>query len=136
MRKVEILKIGSIIPSFVGKKEGKKNIMIVRNGGPIFDYYLNKLKSCDEYNYLKSDQSIVGYSNPFIHFKTNKKLNLIGVPDGDPIVGKTYGINDNYWYTSPIIKIIDNCVLITKNSIYAIHHISKIREDKLKQLGI
>ena len=63
------------------------------------------------------------------------KLNLIGVPDGDPIVGKTYGINGN-WYTSPIIKIIDNCVLITENSISAIHHISKIREDKLKQLGI
>jgi hypothetical protein len=135
MREVEILKIGSIIPSFVGKKEQKKTIMIVRNGGPIFDYYVNKLKSCDEYNYLKSDQSIVGYSNPFIHFKANKKLNLIGVPDGDPIVGKTYGINGN-WYTSPIIKIIDNCVLITENSIYAIHHISKIREDKLKQLGI
>ena len=76
MREVEILKIGSIIPSFVGKKEQKKTIMIVRNGGPIFDYYVNKLKSCDEYNYLKSDQSIVGYSNPFIHFKANKKLNI------------------------------------------------------------
>ncbi len=45
-REVEILKIGTILPSTISrdKKEGKSTIMIVFNGGPVFDYYIDILK--------------------------------------------------------------------------------------------
>ena len=48
---VEILKIGSIIPRIVGGKidSEKKTIMVVYDGGPIFDNYVSIIKeNCDK----------------------------------------------------------------------------------------
>ena len=33
-------------------------------------------------------------------------------------------------------KIIDENILITRNSVYAIHNVSKLREKRLNDLGI
>jgi hypothetical protein len=142
---VEILKIGSIIPgtiskweSLEGKKEGKDTILVVRNGGSVFDHYVSILREkCDgEYKYLKTDQSIVGTPDKFrSSLIGHKKVYTIkGIQNNEPEVGKSYGVEN--WYTSTVNRIIDEDILITRNSVYAIHNVSKLRDKKLNYLGI
>ena len=109
----------------------KPTILIV-NSGEIFDYYVSILKkNCEnEYSFLKTDKSIVGTPNVF------RRDILKGTSDGDPIVGKPYTISNGVWHTSTVIKIVNDNVLITKNSVYAIHNISEMREKKINDLGI
>ena len=144
-REVEILKIGTIIPEVIskweiseGKKEGKSTIMVVCNGGPIFDHYVSILreKCGDEYKYLKTHQSIVGTPEQFRSSLVGyKKVDRIkGIQNEEPEVGKSYEVG--YWRTSTIMRIIDEDILITRNSVYAIHNPSKIRDKRLNDLGI
>ena len=135
-QEVEILKIGTILPSTI---ENKNTIMVVYNSGPIFDHYVNILREkCDEYKYLKTEKSIVGTPQIFRSSLLGHKPvdTLKGISDGDPIVGIPYTINNGSWHTSKIEKIIDDYILITKNSVYAIHSVSEFRNNKLKDLGI
>ena len=140
-KEVEILKIGSIIPSIKheiveGKKEG--TIMVVSNGGTIFDHYVSILKEkCgDEYKYLKTHQSIVGTPDTRSRFSNFDKTSntLKGIQNKEPKIGESYGIGN--WYTSTVNKIIDDNILITRNSVYAIHDVSKLRDKILNDLGI
>ena len=146
-KEVEILKIGSIIPRVVGGKintcyddyTDAETIMVVFNGGPLFDHYVAILKEkCgDKYKYLKTDQSIVGTPDiqPDRFSKFDKKSNTLkGIQNVDPVVGQSYGIGS--WYTSTVNKIIDDDILLTRNSVYAIHNVEKIRDKKLNDLGI
>ena len=133
-KKVEILKIGSIIPT-----KGKDTIMVVFNAGPIFDHYVSILKEkcSNEYRYLITDQSIVG--TPDIRAdrfsKFDKKSNTLkGIQNKEPEIGESYGIG--YWYTSIVNKIVNDNILITRNSVYAIHNVEEIRDKKLNDLGI
>jgi hypothetical protein len=147
-KEVEILKLGTVMPVtpiggsrvYDSSQFRKKTIMIVHNGGELFDYYISILKkNCDgDYNFLKSDKSIVGYPNVFrSSLLGNQPMETLkGLSDGDPSIGNTYTINNESWHTSKIEKIIDNCVLITKNSVYAIHNLSDLRDKKIKSLGI
>jgi hypothetical protein len=132
-KEVEILKIGSIIPT-----EGRNTIMVVFNGGPIFDHYVSILKEkCGEYKYLKTDKSIVGTpSNRPDRFSRFDKPSdtLKGLQNKEPKIGESYGIGN--WYTSTVNKIIDDSILITRNSVYAIHDIPKLRDKILNDLGI
>lgn len=135
-KEVEILKIGSILPSI---KEGDKStIMVVLNGGTIFDHYVSILKEkCgDEYKYLKTHQSIVGTPDTRSRFSNYDKTSntLKGIQNADPKIGESYGIGN--WYTSTVNKIIDDNILITRNSVYAIHDVSKLRDKILNDLGI
>jgi len=143
MRKeVEILKIGSIIPAIKheiieGKKEG--TIMVVFDGGPLFDHYVSILKEkCgDDYNYIKTQKSIVGTpdNRPDRFSKFDKPSDTIkGIQNKEPKIGESYGIGN--WYTSTVNKIIDEDILLTRNSVYAIHNPSKIRDKILNDLGI
>ena len=143
-KEVEILKIGSILPFMpikgtrvydTSQFRDKQTIMIVSDGNKLFDYYIGILrKNCDEYNFLKTTKSIVGKPRSF---KINNNNDTIkGISDGDPQIGQPYTINNLSWYTSKVEKIIDGCVIITKNSVYAIHNISDVRDNKLKDLGI
>ena len=142
---VEILKIGSVMPIvpilgisvYDTSQFRKKTIMIVFDGGKLFDYYVSRLIiNCgDEYSYQRTAQSIVG--SPFNFRPGVKSENILkGLSDGDPIVGQSYTINNSSWYTSKVERIIDGCILITKNSVYAIHNVSKLRDKKLNDLGI
>ena len=142
MRKeVEILKIGSIIPNVISKngvKEDKYTIMVVFNGGSIFDHYVEVLKEkCgDKYNYLRTDKAIVGTMEVFRGslFGHKKSETLKGIQNDEPKIGVSYGVEA--WYTSTVNDIIDGNILITRNSVYAIHDISRIREKRLNDLGI
>ena len=133
IEEVEILKIGSILPSV---KEGDKStIMVVFNGGPIFDHYVEILKKkCgDKYNYLRTDKAIVGTIE--IGSLSHKKSDIMrGIQNDEPKIGTSYGVGN--WYTSIVNDIIDDNILITRNSVYVIHDISKIREKRLNNLEI
>jgi hypothetical protein len=59
---------------------------------------------------------------------------LKGIQNKEPKIGESYGIGN--WYTSTVNKIIDEDILITRNSVYAIHDVSKIRDKILNDLGI
>lgn len=143
-KKVEILKIGSVMPivPILGARVydtsqfRKKTIMVVFDGGKLFDYYIDILKkNCDEYSYQKTAQSIVG--SPFSFRPGVKSENILkGISDGEPIIGQSYTINNSSWHNSKVERIIDGCILITKNSVYAIHNLSDVREKKLKDLGL
>jgi hypothetical protein len=147
-KEVEILKLGSILP--VSPIKGtrvydtsqfrKQTLMIVSDGGSLFDYYISILrKNCEsDYNFLKTKKSIVGTPQIFRSSLLGHKPvdTLKGISDGDPIVGLPYTINNGSWYTSKIEKIIDDYILITKNSVYAIHNISDFRDKKLNDIGI
>ena len=136
-KEVEILKIGSILPSI---KEGDKStIMVVFNGGAIFDHYVSILreKCGDEYKYLKTDKSIVGTPNnrPDRFSRFDKPSDTLkGIQNKEPKIGESYGMGN--WYTSTVNKIIDDNILITRNSVYAIHDVSKLRDKILNDLGI
>lgn len=135
-KEVEILKIGTILPDI---KDGREfTIMVVYNGGLIFDYYVKILreKCGDEYKYLKTDKSIVGTPSVFRSslLGSVKAPSLKGIPDGDPMVGQSYSIDGN-WHTSTVNRIVDEDILITKNSVYVIHDVSKLRDKKLQDLG-
>ena len=137
-KEVEILKIGSIIPDVISK-EGKDTIMVVFDGGPIFDHYVSILKEkCgDEYKYLKTQQSIVGTpsNRPDRFSRFDKPSNTLkGIQNKEPKIGESYGIGN--WYTSTVNKIIDDNILITRNSVYAIHDVPKLRDKILNDLGI
>ena len=135
-KEVEILKIGTILPDIKGGREF--TIMVVYNGGPIFDYYVNILKEkcSDEYKYLKTDKAIVGSINNTPRFsKSDKKSDTLkGIQNADPVVGQSYGVGN--WYISTVNKIIDENIIITRNSVYAIHDVSKLRDKILNDLGI
>lgn len=151
-KEVEILKIGSILPVMpfikgtrvydTSQFKNKQTIMVVYDGGPLFDYYVNKLKeNCeDKYSFQRTAQSIVGYpivANVGVLKRVNQPTNqLKGISDGFPIVGQPYTINNSSWHTSEVIKIIDGFIIMTKNSVYAIHNLSNIRENKLGELGL
>jgi len=149
-KEVEILKIGSILPVMplikgtrvydTSQFKNKQTIMVVYDGGPLFDYYVNKLReSCkDEYSFQKTAQSIVGYPNVFRSSLVGNQptTSLKGISDGEPQIDHIYTINNSSWHTTKVIKIIDGCVLITKNSVYAIHNLSDLRENKLGELGL
>jgi hypothetical protein len=133
-KEVEILKIGSIIPT-----EGRDTIMVVFNAGPIFDHYVSILreKCGDEYKYLKTQQSIVGTPSdrPDRFSRFDKPSNTLkGIQNKEPKIGESYGIGN--WYTSTVNKIIDDNILITRNSVYAIHDVPKLRDKILNDLGI
>lgn len=149
-REVEIFKIGSILPNIIskndineGKREGKDTIMFVFNGGPIFDYYVDILKKeCgDTYKYLRTDKTIVGtpdnFKSSLLGYK--RKDSIKGIHIEDPKVGQIYeffSVNIGYWQTSSVVKVVTEDIFITKNSVYAIHDTSKLRDKKLNDLGI
>ena len=130
-KEVEILKIGSILPVMPIKGTRVYDTSQF-DGGELFDYYIGILrKNCDEYGYQKTAKSIIGKPHPF---KFNDDT-LKGISDGDPIVGQSYTIGNSSWHTSTVKKVIDDCILITKNSVYAIHNLSDVRDRKLNDLG-
>jgi len=130
---VEVFKIGTILHL---TNEGKPMIMAVDGVGEPWDCYVCILKeNCsEEYSFMKAARSIVGSARK-VSMRKTEEISIKGIQDGDPVIGLSYGIDGN-WRTSRVVKIIDECVLITMNSVYAIHDLSKVREKKLRNLGI
>jgi hypothetical protein len=126
---IEVIKIADIIRDISGK--GKQTIMIISDGDSKIEFYTSlfiKEKS-NNYNILKTTGGIVG--QPFL--KERGKA-IIGVCDDNPVIGKIFTINNYSWHTSKVVDIIENCVLITMNSVYVIHNNSNLRNLKLNKI--
>jgi hypothetical protein len=147
MNEVEIFKIGTILhtanilPDNVCVTENYV-IMVVCDAGEPFDSYAKILReSCEgEYSFMKAARSIVGRPNK-LSIGQSDDLSIKGFPDGDPSIGLSYGISlsenrASVWRTSKVVRVIDDCLVITMNSVYAISDKAKDREKKLERIGI
>lgn len=134
---IEVIKIADIIRDISGK--GKQTIMIISDGDSKIEFYTSlfiKEKS-NNYNILKT----VGFSQGDLsddgvgkHFLKERCKAIIGVCDDNPVIGEIFTINNYSWHTSKVVDIIENCVLITMNSVYAIHNNSNLRNLKLNKI--
>jgi len=90
-------------------------------------YYVNILEDF----YKNSDIKILDTSNKFW---TNNDLRVFNHSEIE--VGKPFSINGGSWQTSIVEEVIDNVILVTKNSVYVLYNLEELRERKLKDLGI
>jgi hypothetical protein len=140
---VEVLKIGTIIQPVringMYDTSIKPTAMVVFDAGPTFDYYVNILREeCkDDYSFLKTAKSIISERfSTRVAGRVGEGHSYVGKFDDYPQVGKSFTLGNGSWSTTTVINIIDENIIITMNSIYAIHDVSKMRDKKLKDLGI
>jgi len=139
MKEVEIIKLGDILVSDHMKTKIQPFMLIITDGGEIVDYYNEILtRNCkDDYKIQRTAGGVVQERfGDMVRGKISKGKGRTGIEDGVPEVGEYYTLDNGTWHTSSITRVIEDCVLITKNSIYAIHSVSAFREKKLKELGI
>lgn len=131
MREVELYKIATILSS--ANKPGM--MLVVHNAGEPCDSYVKILREhCKEYSFMKTDKAIIGTPKMSMRSNIQPGHSFKGTLDEDPTVGK--GLRMGNWRTSVVDRIIKDCVIITRNSVYAIHDLALIREKKLNDLGI
>ena len=130
MNQVEILKLGSIMTT--KQHNGLRRLNIVCDGGHIFDYYRQIIveKTSHLFEFYDTLQTFIG--GPFPYNNPNR---LVGTLDENLLVGQPFSVNKS-WRSSRIDFIIDEFIIITKNSVYVIDDISRIRDQKISQLGI
>lgn len=133
MNEVELYKIGTVLGGIAGKKP---TMMVVSNAGEPCDTYVKILRErcSEEYSFLKTDKAIIGTPKMSMRSHVYEGHSIKGVLDGTPKVGDSVSLG--HWRTSTVDRIIDGCIVITKNSVYAIHDQALIREKKLNDLGI
>jgi hypothetical protein len=131
MNKVEMYKIGTILGGFGGKIA---TMMIVSNAGEPCDTYVKILREhcSEEYSFLKTDKAIIGKLSMKSHVYDG--YSITGALHEPPKVGESLMIGSIR--TSIVDRVIEDCIVITKNSVYAIHNPALIREKKLNDLGI
>lgn len=144
MKEVEVIKIGQILGNINGGAL-KPIVMIITDGGDIVDYYLDvflkNMKDELKQNGVRVQKTAGGIVSDTPSFgdilrgKVPIGKGRKGIEDGEPEVGQVYQLKDG-WHTSRVDRVIEDCVLVTKNSIYAIHNVQNFREKKLKDLGI
>ena len=132
MREVELYKIATILSS--AKKQPL--MLVVHNAGEPCDSYVKILREhCkEEYSFMKTDKAIVRTPKMSMRSHVYEGHSIKGELEDDPAVGKTLSLG--HWRTSVVDRIIEDCVIITRNSVYAIHDPALIREKKLNDLGI
>lgn len=132
MREVELYKIATILSS----TNKKPMMMVVHNAGEPCDSYVKILRDhCEEeYSFMKTDKAIIGSPKMSMRSNIYKGHSIKGALEDNPTVGK--GLSLGHWRTSVVDRIIEDCVIITRNSVYAIHDLALIREKKLNDLGI
>lgn len=142
-KEIEILKIGSIIsPARINGMYDtsiKPTAMVVHGAGSVYDHYVSILREeCkNDYSFLKTDKSIIlDRFSTRVAGRIGEGHSYVGKFDDHPQVGKSFTLGNGSWSTTTVINIIDENIIITKNSIYAIHDVSKMRDKKLKDLGI
>lgn len=146
MKEVEIIKIGEILGSLTGDIGSiKPMILIITDAGEIVDYYLDIFLRNVKGEFKekgvgiqKTTGGIISQTprlDDIIKGKVPKGKGIKGIEKSEPVVGQIYELKDG-WHTSRVDRIIEDCVLITKNSVYAIHSLQNNRNRKLNDLGI
>lgn len=132
MREIEIVKIAEIF-----RTVNKPHIMYEET--PRTKFYVKKLIDFvnDNYTNYQAIKSMGIIRQPYLDsLNYLKRSKLTGIPDGDPIIGKPFTINNSSWHTSAVVDIISNDLFITKNSVYLLYDKSIDRDNKLRELGI
>jgi len=139
---VHIIKIGEVIrlPS-TNRKVSTPMLATVEEYifGKNIKHYIDILREATKgrYNLMKTNGIIRQPTlSLFNTFTGPSEKELIGISDGNPIVGKSFTINNSSWHTSEVIEIIDENIIITRNSVYLLLNKSIDRDKKLKNLGI
>ena len=132
---VEIIKLGEILGGFDKTHQILSYILIVSDGGELIDYYNKILMDNSDFKFQRTTK---GGNNFLTNYRFSISLgySIKGISDGLPTIGYPYTIDNNIWNTSSVIDIIEDSIIITQNSVYAIHNLSLIRDKKLKELGI
>ena len=135
-RKIEIYKIGTLLPAIPSRE--KPIMMVVFDAGEPCDTYVKILRErfSEEYSFLKTQKVIIGTPKMGMRGQVRRGHSIIGLEDAAPMEGQPYTIDSGSWHTSRVEKVVDGCVLITKNSIYALHDPAEMRDKKLDVLGI
>ena len=133
MNEVELYKIGTILGGIGGKKS---TMMVVSNAGEPCDSYVKILREhcSEEYSFMKTDKAIIGTPKMSMRSHVYEGHSIKGFLDAAPKVGNSLSVG--FWRTSVVDRVIEDCIVITKNSVYAIHNPALIREKKLNDLGI
>jgi hypothetical protein len=143
MKNVEVIKIGEVIRSIWKDGEtidlSERLIMTISEDiNNVSFYYLSKLKEyCQSNNISTVDGKGIVPSTGSVfskHIRTNK--NIFGIEDAPLVIDQSYTISNGAWHSSKVKSIISEYMFITKNSVYAIHDLSIMRSEKLKDLGI
>ncbi len=129
---IEILKLGSIHCT-TKQHNGLRRLNIVCDGGHIFDFYNQILikHTSSIFEFYETEQIFVGGPFPY-----NSPKKLVGVLSCIPLAGQPITMNQKTWQSSIVTSIINDCIIVTRNSVYALHNLSKLRDDKIQQLGI
>lgn len=124
--KIEVIKIGIVIPKTYDEHDTKTTIAVNNNCDNISKYYTSILisKFRHDYNFIKTVD--VG--------RILKSGKFIGVADEEPKIGENFKMNNYSWQTSSVDRVINDNIIITKNSAYALHNISLMRNQKLNKL--
>lgn len=125
--KIEVIKIGIVIPKTYAEKNIKTTIAVTNSDcDSISKYYTSILTSkCrPDYNFIT-----ITYVGRI--FKSGK---FIGVADDEPKIGETFKMDNYSWQTSVVNRVVNDNIIITKNSVYALHNISLMRDQKLNKL--
>ena len=133
MREVELFKIATILSQIKGKTP---IMMVVHNAGEPCDSYVKILREhCkEEYSFMKTDKTIIGAPKMSMKSHIYEGHSIKGALDAPLQVGNSVAVG--HWRTSVVDRIIEDCIIITKNSVYVIHDQALIREKKLNDLGI
>lgn len=125
--KVEVIKIGIVIPKTYAEKIMKTTIAVSNSDcDSISKYYTSILTSkCrGDYNFITTAD--VGRIFTFGKY--------IGIADDDPKAGESFRMDNYSWRTSVVTKVVSGNIIITGNSVYALHNTSLMRDQKLNKL--
>lgn len=155
MDNVTIIKLGHFVPNYrLGQNAEETNIGTIiynsKSDDNNYNFYLKYLLSIlneNKYNITlwKSDNNMIN-SNGNIKNGLDKNGTISGYITYDQLsVGKSLclyevidfdNITTPIWTTSLIKYILSDNIFITNNSVYAIHDLIKMRNDKLNIIGI
>lgn len=151
MREVEIIKIGDLIGNVSGTLDEGKHVGALKpmvkltvECNEIVDYYTDMFLKEMRPVFEECDINLIlqPYMEPIQRFGDLARGRIYdgharkGIEDGDPVIGESYTLDNSSWHTSRVQRVINDCILLTKNSIYAIHDTSTFRNKKLEDLGI
>lgn len=136
--RVELIKLATLETPLPGSQLTKQMALCVDDAGPVYDWYLSILRKNSpdmDFFFRKKvlpDDRFLGRLN----LQTDTGYSYKGKFHSEPVVGQALVLDSGGWMTSTILSIIEDSIIITRNSIWAIHSPQKMREGKLGELGL
>lgn len=136
--RVKVAKIGNVMD--MRHSKSSKGYMIVTASpdeiigipSTSIEYYLDLLMNkAPDFSFMKSSGIV---RQQFNLNRSDNNWIPEGIIETPPVVGRPFNIG--YFHTSDVYQIIDDVILITKNSVYLLYSLIEERDKKLNNLGI